>query len=172
MPYGIIEPTGCCVRKGKVQLRFSFYLEPSDPRYKEHHIQVPIIPPEGYQGEVDAEGIPVDQVHFNNWIESLPKKWQNNPFHNHFVYVDADTPDAEIKQLMTEALEEFYGVWAEGGDMLEAWKTRTPKARQHFNKSRTEFIKDAPKSHITKCEKKVRDIKKRASEFRVGATDG
>lgn len=175
MPIAKIEPTGCTVRKGKVQLRFSFYLEPGDPRYEEHHIQVPIIPEGGYPGEVDAEGAPVDQEHYNSWLESLPKKWQNNPFHNHFVYVAADTPDAEIKQLMTETLEEFCGIWAEGGDMMEAWKGwkgKPLKARQHFNESRKSFDKNASEAKIGKCEKKVKDIKNRASEFQVGATDG
>ena len=162
MPIARIEPTGCCVRKDKVQLRFSFYLEPDDPRYEEHHIQVPIIPPEGYQGEVDAEGIPVDQTHFNNWIESLPKKWQNNPFHNHFVYVNADVTDAEIKNLLLESLDEFFGIWAKGEDITEAWRTKPLKSKKRFVPG------DMSKKNERKCQNKVDDIKRRAIEFEVG----
>ncbi len=168
MPIAKIEPTGCTVRKGKVQLRFSFYLEPGDPRYEEHHIQVPIIPEGGYPDEVDAEGAPVDQEHYNSWLESLPKKWQDNPFHNHFVYVDADTPDFEIKQLMTETLEEFYGIWAKGEEILEAWKTRPLKSKR-------QFVAGAMTNENKKrCQNKVNDIIKRTSVFqvRIGATDG
>ena len=161
MPIAKIEPTGCTVRKGKVQLRFSFYLEPGDARYEEHHVQVPIIPEEGYPGEVNAEGAPVDQEHYNSWLESLPKKWQDNPFHNHFVYLDADTPDAEIRQLMTESLEEFWGIWANGEDILEAWRTRPLKSKRRF-------IAGAMSSrNVRRCQQKVADIVERASEFQV-----
>ena len=165
MPIAKIEPSGCTVRKGKVQLRFSFYLELGDARYEEHHVQVPIIPEGGYPGKVGAMGRPVDREYYKSWRESLPKKWQTNPFHNHFVYVDIDTSDAEIKQLMAETLEEFFGIWAEGMGMLEAWKTRTPKARQHFNESRKQFDRDT--SNVKECENKVKDIQGRVAEFQV-----
>ena len=167
MPIAKIEPTGCTVRKGKVQLRFSFYLEPGDARYEEQHVQVPIIPEGGYPGEVDAEGTPLDQEHYNSWLESLPKQGQDNPFHNHLVYVDADTPDAEIKQLLTETLEEFYGIWAEGADINKEWKVRPLKARQHFNKSRAGFDREASKSKVKQCENRVKTIKERVAEFEV-----
>lgn len=154
-----IEPTGCTVHKGKVQLRFSFYLEPSDPRYEEQYVQVPIIPEGGYPGEVDAEGSPIDIGHYNNWHESLPKKWQNNPFHNHFVYVDPDTPDAEINQLLTESLEEFFGIWTQGKDIPEMWKTKPLKSKRRF------VAGDVSSRNIGKCQAKVEDIITRISDF-------
>jgi len=168
MAYAKLEPTGCTVHKGKVQLRFSFYLEPGDARYEEHHIQAPIILEGGYPGEVDAEGAPVDREHYNSWLESLPKEWQDNPFHNHFVYVDADTPDADIKQLMTEALEEFYGIWAKGEEILAAWKTRPLKSKRAFIAGAT------TNENKERCQNKVSDIVKRASVFQaqIGATNG
>lgn len=156
MAYGIIEPTGCAARMGKVQLRFSFYLEPDDLRYEEHHIQVPIIPEGGYPGEVDAEGLPVDQEHYNSWLESLPREWRDNPFHNHFVYVDADVSDDEISRLLTESLEEFFGIWARGEDILKVWK---PKER---------FVPgDVSDKNKQKCQRKVEDVIERASEFQA-----
>jgi len=163
MAIGKIEPTGCTVRKGKVQLRFSFYLEPGDARYEEHHVQVPIIPEEGYPGEVNAEGAPVDQDHYNSWLESLPKKWQDNPFHNHFVYVDADATDAEIRQLMTESLEEFWGVWAKGENILEAWQ-----GRGKLLKVKKALVPGSLSAeNRQRCQERAEDIKQRAAEFEV-----
>ncbi len=95
-----------------VQVRFSFYLKPTDARYDEHHIQVPIIPPGGYPGEVDTEGSPTDQEHYDNWLESLPRIWQTNPFHNHFIYVEPDTTDDEIMDVGEAFLQEAYIKWA------------------------------------------------------------
>lgn len=159
-----IEPTGCEVRKGKIKLRISLFLEPTDPRYEEHHIQVPIIPPEGYPeytGELDAQGNPVDEEDYlqywrgyNQWLESLPKEWQNNPFHNHFVYVDADITETEIKQLMAERLKEFFGIWSRGQDIAKVWR---PKGRL--------VAGDMSARNIKKCQLKVKNITKRASEF-------
>lgn len=151
-----IEPTGCAVYKGKVQLRLSFYLEPGDPRYEEHHVPVPITPEGGYPGEVDAEGSPVDQDRYNSWLESLPKEWRDNPFHNHFVYVDVGAKDAEIEQLLEDSLKEFLGIWAGGEDILKAWKP--PKS----------FVAgDMSTKNKRKCQGKVDDIVKRVTEFQV-----
>ncbi len=161
MAYAKLEPTGCAARKGKVQLRFSFYLEPDDPRYEEHHVQVPVIPEGGYPGEVDAEGSPVDQEHYNSWLESLPKEWRDNPFHNHFVYLDADATDAEIKQLMAESLDEFSGIWTEGEDILKAWKTRSLKSKRQF------VAGDMSSQNEKRCQNKAEDIAGRASEFQA-----
>jgi len=161
MAIGKIEPTGCAVHKGKVQLRLSFYLEPSDPRYEEHHVQVPIIPEGGYPGEVNAGGLPVDQDAYDNWLESLPKEWRDNPFHNHFVFVDADVTDAEIKQLLAESLEEFYGIWARGEDILKVWKESPLKSKKPFVPG------DMSDKNKQKCQQKVEDVVGRTSEFQV-----
>lgn len=152
--YTGIEPSGCAVRKGKVQIRFSFYLEPGDARYDEHHVQVPIIPPEGYPGEVDELGSPKDLGAYNTWLESLSKEWQNNPFHNHFVYVDPDVTDEEIRKLMRDHLQEFYGIWGKGQDVLSVWKS---KGRL--------VLGDMSSENISRCEGKVLDIRNRASAF-------
>jgi len=149
-----IEPTGISVRHGKVQLRLSFYLEPGDARYEEHHVQVPVIPPEGYLGEVDTEGNPVDENAYNAWIESLPKVWQVNPFHNHFVRVSSDATDMEIANLLRDSLAEFYGMWNRGEDIMKVWKA---KGR--------EVVGDMSAENIQRCELKGLDIVKRASAF-------
>lgn len=130
MAYGKIEPTGCSVHKGKIQLRFSFYLEPSDPRYIEHHVKV--------------DGVIRD-----------------NPFHNHFVYVDADMPDAEIEQLLAESLEEFFGIWAEGEDIRKAWRERPLKSKRLFQAG------SLSGDNIKKCQNRVKAIISGADRFKA-----
>ena len=127
-----IEPTGCCVYKGKIQLRFSFFLEPGDARYEEHHVQVPIMPTQTYPGELLAIGDTASEDAYAAWLDTLPKEWQVNPFHNHFVYVDADTTDGEIERLMAESLEEFFAIWSKGENILEAWRTKPLKSKVLF----------------------------------------
>ena len=95
------NPSGTHIHKGFLKVRIDLYPEPTDKTYAIHHIQVPVIPEKGYQGEVDAEGSPVDQNDYNNWIDSLPRVWQLNPCLCHFVKIDADTPldDTLIRQV-------------------------------------------------------------------------
>lgn len=110
--YVKVEPNGCCERKGLVQIRFCMYLEPGDYGYEKHHIQVPLIPEGGYQGEIDKLGSPVDMENYQKWLDSLPKAWQLNPFHNHFIYVEPETSDEEIMDVGKAFLEEAYVKWA------------------------------------------------------------
>lgn len=155
MAIGKIEPTGLGVRNGKVQLRFSFYLELNDPRYEEHYVQVSVIPEGGYLGKVNAEGDPIDMNNYDKWLEDLPKVWQNNPFHNHFEYVDAMTTDEEIRRLLTIRLIKFFSIWKHGGDILGVW---TPKYL---------VTGDISIQNINSCEVRVADIIKRIEEFSV-----
>ena len=152
--YAKLEPSGFAVRRGKVQLRISFYLEPMDARYNEHHVNIPIIPPEGYQGECDPLGSPIDQQDYVTWIESLPKAWQNNPFHNHFIRVEPDITDTEIKLLMQRYLEEFYAIWSSGESILQRWKPKPAR-----------IIENTNPNHVQACEAKLVDITNRFTEF-------
>ena len=88
------------------------YLDKGDYGYKKHYVQVPVIPEEGYTGKVDETGSPIDIEHYHNWLDSLPKVWQNNPFHNHFIYVEPDTTDQEIMDMGVVFLKEAYAEWA------------------------------------------------------------
>lgn len=110
--YVKVEPTGCCERKGLVQVRFCMYLDENDYGYDKHHILVPIIPEEGYLGKVDEMGSPIDIKEYDTWVDSLPKVWQNNPFHNHFIYVKPETLDEEIMDIGEAHLHEAYIKWA------------------------------------------------------------
>ncbi len=90
------NPTGTHAHKGFLKVRFDLYPDIGDKTYPIHHVQVPVIPPEGYQGEVDADGRSLDQNDYNNWIDSLPKVWQLNPALCHFIKVNPDISSAEL----------------------------------------------------------------------------
>ena len=111
--YAKIEPSGCCERKGQVQIRISMYLEKDDYGYEKHYIQVTDFTNAVYKGEVDKNGVPIDLKDYQAWIDSLPKIWQNNPFHNHFIQVIPDISNAEIEEISKAFLEECYIKWAQ-----------------------------------------------------------
>ncbi len=124
MPYAKIENSGVCVKEGKVQVRISFYLEPADARYSEHYVQVPDFTGQVYSGTVDALGRPVDLVAYKAWVDSLPKVWQNNPSHNHFIYVAADAKETDIKKAMKDYLKEFGDIWSSGKEISKEYKEK------------------------------------------------
>ena len=95
------NPTGTHIHKGFLKVRIDLYPEPTDKTYSIHHVQVPVIPPEGYRGKVDEMGGPVDIDDYKSWIDGLPKVWQTNPALSHFVKVDPDTvlDESFVKQV-------------------------------------------------------------------------
>ena len=70
MAYCKINKTGCCERKGNLQVRFDFFLEKDDPRYEDCHILVPDLSSSTYTGKVDISGNPVDQKDYDLWLSS------------------------------------------------------------------------------------------------------
>lgn len=106
-----IEKSGCCERKGMVQIRYAFYLDPEDYGYEKHHVQVPVIPEGGYKGELDKEGNPADMVDYQKWIDGLEKVWVNNPFHNHFAYFNPDDTEEKIKQTGMDLCKQAKAKW-------------------------------------------------------------
>ena len=89
-----IEPSGCCTRKGMVQVRYDFFLDPEDPGYET--VTVPVIPKGGYPGKVDELGMPEDEKAFKDWLAGLQTVTQVNPFHTHFAYFDPATSKEDI----------------------------------------------------------------------------
>jgi len=112
--YFEVENSGVCERKGLVQVRYCLYLEPGDARYEEFYVDVPDIKEE-YTGKEED---------YDDWIKTLPKKKQLNPFHNHFSYFSDAVTDDEII--------------TEGKRVIDA-------ARQPFESGKTPDIK-----HVTK----------------------
>ena len=75
---------------------------------------MPVIPDGGYAGKKDELGNAKSETYFRSWIDSLPKKWQTNPFHNHFIQVPIDATDEEIAAQADALLPKFYGQWSRG----------------------------------------------------------
>jgi len=109
-----VEPSGCCERKGYVRIRYCFYLDKGDAGYDKCHVQVPVIPKEGYQGEMGEMYVPKDQTDYDKWIASLPTVWEDRPFHNHFVYLPHLSTDKQILDTGEKYLKEAYALWSEG----------------------------------------------------------
>jgi hypothetical protein len=160
--YAEIEKSGIAVFQGLVTVRFAFYLESFDPRYEEHHIQVPVIPEGGYQGKVDEGGSPVDQKDYDKWENKLPHVWQNNPFHNHFDLVSADIADAELQQLMDKRLTDYGEAWSKGHTSDSNWE----KAQQITKGYDHSYKYNRVKTDYDRCVIKGLDIAARADSFK------
>lgn len=117
--HAVINKSGTGVFHGNMAALISMFLEPGDARHGEHFVQVPVFPPEGYTGPKDNEDA------YKAWVKSLPKRWQNNPFHNHYIYGDPDITDAEIKAQMEFHLANFYRAWSEHKSIRSGWATET-----------------------------------------------
>jgi len=106
-----VESSGCCERKGYVQIRLSMYLDEQDYGYDKHHVQVPIIPKDGFPGKIEGPGVPVDIEEYKKWMDALPKEWINNPFHNHFIYTEPNITDEEILRIGEQLTKDSYILW-------------------------------------------------------------
>ncbi len=156
MAYVKIEPSGCCERNGMVQVRFCMHLDDKDYGYDKHHIQVPDFTGAEYKGKVDKDGNPVDFKDYQAWVDSLPKIWQNNPFHNHFIQVNPDTTETEIMDIAEAFLHEAYIKWAQDAK-LDLVNDALP------------FVKPAIVTSLIKsaCEAKVQSVKAITTECKV-----
>jgi hypothetical protein len=106
-----VNTTGVSERNGLVEVRYDLYLDPTDERYSEHYVQVPVIPKEGYTGKVDEMGSPVDQADYDKWLEGLERVYQHNPFCCHFCQFEPNVTDAEIEYVGKLALDMKYKDW-------------------------------------------------------------
>lgn len=134
MPIVKVDPTGCRERRGVVQIPLSMYLNKGDYGYDKHYVQVPVMPPEGYTGEIGEAGSPVDTRHHQDWLDSLPKIWQLNPFHNHFIYVEPEVSDEEIMAQMQFHLPNFYAAWCARKPIRAGWDVKTRIRPKRYDK--------------------------------------
>ena len=132
MAYAVINKSGCTERKGNVQLRLDFYLEPIDPRYNDKYLYLidttSLKYLTDYPGKVDVEGNPIDQKDYDSWYQSLPRVWQNTPFHSHFIYLASDFTEEDTKAQIAFHLPNFYKAFQErqdavAGGMRHGWAT-------------------------------------------------
>ena len=99
------NPTGTHIHNGFLKARIDLYPEPTDKTYAMHHVQVPVIPLEGFTGKLDKMGSPVDQNAYTVWLDGLPKVWQLNPALCHFITIKADTTPLQLVQMVKELFD-------------------------------------------------------------------
>ena len=136
------------------------YLDEGDYGYEKHYVQVPDMTGQEYRGEMDGLS-PKDIKDYQNWLDKLPKVWQLNPFHNHFIYVEPETSDEEIMAQMQLHLPNFYAAWCQGwgevkGGMRHGWAVKTRIRPKRYDKL------ESPEEHLlrkTRCETRVVAIK-------------
>jgi len=168
MPYAVLEPSGCGIHKDRAKLRISIYLNPDDPHYDEHYVNVPVFPEEGYPGKtVGDPPQPESQADYNTWKESLPHIWQNVPLHNHLIYPDLTASDDSIKQKIDDTLNYFFAFhkacWGAHTGFWDEWK-KVPRKKGTM---RDVFIKGDPQD-VELCRLKAQDIVSRLPEFKIG----
>ena len=93
MAYSVINKTGCCERKGNLQIRLDFFLEEDDSRYQDSLVSTQ-----------DDRGV--------SYIQYVP-------FHSHFAYFDPNVTDEEIKAEMDYHLHNFYKAYQDGQDKID-----------------------------------------------------
>lgn len=129
--YVKVEPSGCVGRHGLVQIRFCMYLDEGDYGYDVHHIQVPERP------------LTEEELADPALADLVPKVWQNNPFHNHFIYVKPETTDKVIMDIGEAFLNEAYIKWTSVDEFtlryipLEVMSIKNPRIEfpASFNKA-------------------------------------
>jgi hypothetical protein len=83
-----IEYAEVHVHKGQGKIGFNFFPDFGSDLWKKYYVWVPVLPPEGYQGE---EG------DYNKWLDSLPHIWRLNPALTCFFWVKDTTSPVEIE---------------------------------------------------------------------------
>lgn len=110
---------------GMVKISALFFLEEGDEGWgkyqKEHHVIVPIVPEEGYQGKINEIGIPTDQKDYDNWVASLPTEERDNPFCNHAIQFEYNVTEEEILWCFEWALAQTHLNYLEDDLHCEKW---------------------------------------------------
>ncbi len=65
--------------------------------YPRHHVPRPVIPEGGYPGPVDERGRPLFPEDFQEWLASLPTRMVLNPFLTHFIRINPQTTETQLK---------------------------------------------------------------------------
>lgn len=156
MAYAKINKTDCTEWHGNVQVRIDFYLEDTDPRYEDTRVLVIDTSSKEYQ-----KGYPENyKITEKEWLESLPKKWQTNPFHSHFMYFSPGVTEAEILKEAEFHLPNFYTAfqnqWDKSdGGMRHGWATE--KRIRPTRKDKTPSSKDYESVRLS-CEAKIAEL--------------
>jgi len=163
--YAVVNKSGCCEYHGNVQIRIDFYLTPDALRYDDCLVQVIDTTSseylEGYKGELDKNGQPVDLDDYQKWLDSLPTIEQLNPFHSHFVYLSpTEATEAKIKELMEFHLPNFYKAFQEYrdkelGGMRHGWAVETRVEPTRYDETLSQLEYETLKNE---CESKIAEL--------------
>ena len=147
--------------RGNVRVKLSFFLEPGDARYEEHHVYVIdeacLVFQAGYPGEIDEIGSPIDSLDYDSWLDTCAHIWRDNPFHNHFLNVDSQKTDADIWALAEFHAPNFFKAWQENKTMRSGW------AVSH----RIKLTRYDEKETTAKYAKRKSECEQRAAELKV-----
>ena len=156
-----LNPTGTHSQHGYMKVRIDFYPRKTDRTYSTHHVQVPIIPEEGYPGAKDDKGNPVDEWAYNFWLESLPKEWQDNPCLCHFIKIG----DADTQESLTEYIKDMFPdtVLKTLDDVLADHDVKTLQ-RMTAVRSRTQFAEQDVHQTISMVNQKFLDFEVRSGD--------
>lgn len=171
MPYAKINPSACEIRKDRIKLRLDLFLSPTDPNYDKHHLYIPdwdsAEAQAGYQGELDADGTPIDENDYQQWVDSLPHIWVDNSFHSHMIHPLHTASDDEIRAEILTCFNYFYTFhqhcWDTKLEFINEWK----KVPLKDNEVRHRFVAGEAKDK-NKNEKRLQDILSRVDDFAVG----
>ncbi len=144
--YVKIEPTGTSEQSGLVRVRFSMYLDEGDYGYEKHLVTI----------TDDGKAVdPVTGLTYGGAVPG-PTTKQVNPFHNHFYYFEATTPNDEIFAVAEAFLHEAYVKWAQD---LPLDLINPP----------VKFHPGAGPVAIARCENKAAELCTLTSEVKVNA---
>lgn len=95
------EPSGTHVdEQGNLKIRLDFYPKEGDKSYDQQHVFVVDETSQefkdGYKGEVDKDGQPLDEKDYQAWTDGLPHIWRVNPSLCHFVTVPKEITLAQL----------------------------------------------------------------------------
>lgn len=204
----VIEPTGTSVRRGAVQIRIDLFLDEQDARYNECHLWVVDTDSAeykaGYSGstmpdweyKVDEEGHPLDEEEYKRWKaeydlatteyqawqDSLPHKWQDAPFHSHFIQLTPDATDEDVKKEVRKVLDGFGSEYEKNGDLVAYYHRNKKRHYAPFNvDAKTEalvfnalregkvpqIVGETMSKHLVRSAIKGLDIAARKDEFKA-----
>ena len=119
---------------GNIAVKLEFYLNPEDYGYEQTYVGVPDFTGATYKGKLAKDGQPRDAADYEAWVDSLPRKWQLNPFHNHFIYLPPDYSKADVEAQIAFHLPNFYAAWSAGKTMRSGWATEKRIRPVRFDK--------------------------------------
>lgn len=140
---------------GNIAVKLEFYLDPADYGYEQTYVSVSDFTGATYKGKLDKDGQPRNPEDYQAWMDSLPRKWQLNPFHNHFIYLPPDYANKDVEREISFHLPNFYAAWSAGKTMRSGWATEKRIRPVRFDKVHPadyEARKQACLSRIAKVE--------------------